>query len=200
MFIVKYITIFIALLCAIAAAYWVYVRITLGEGGCTVHVAWVEENWKKRAALSHGQLVKENILLFDFLQTSIEGPNIYESRVRVLNSDQENLLIKELDVKYVFSNRLLKPVSIELKYYKFCAKRPCPSRSLRANGDEISNISLSGNERVTVVSLYDINTDDPVFNQGEIRFTLKYVSNGESNAISEHIRIKKVTEKYNCLW
>ncbi len=201
MVIVKYITIFIALLCAIAAAYWGYVRITLGEGGCSIEISWVDENSEIISSVPRSQIHEEGLLLFDFLRSSIDERRMYDSRVSIHNTGKESLLIRNLDVKYVFGGRVLKPRTIRLGWSMYCNRQPCPqSKSEISIDDEISSTSLGENEELIVAYYYDIDTDDPVFDRGELKFTLELERNGESKTISEKTWIKKVTTKYNCLW
>ena len=83
----------------------------------------------------------------------------------------------------------------------YCNRQPCPqSKSEISIDDEISSTSLGENEELIVAYYYDVDTDDPVFDRGELKFTLELERNGESKTISEKTWIKKVTTKYNCLW
>jgi len=200
MLVIKRIFVFMLLLSAVVAAYWIYLRITLGEGGCSVKIVWMDESdLGKEGVIYQGQVHVENFFLFDYLAPNLsyymEGG--YMSEVDIHSKKGNEVRINNLEVHYIFGDSELKPVALHLTRYDSKAQ-PISDQSLPVG--KIVDLYLDGNEYAHITFIYDFDADEAVFSRGEIQFTFEYTRNGKTEVINHVATIVRVTSKYNCLW
>ena len=197
MAIIKRLFLIVFLIIAILVMYWFYLRVTLGEGGCSVETTWLEEKELEKG-IKKSQFNESNVITINYLTPNFSyySGGEYMSEVYFFSRKTTKVHINNLSIKYIFDNRELQPTRIQLT--RFNNKTAKIVSDQRLQNKEISNISLNNGEKTRITYIFD--EDDVVFNKGEVSFTYEYTENELSRVIDRKIPIVKVISKYNCLW